>query len=818
MSLTSDVRFALRLLARSPVFTATAVLSLAIGIAATAAIFSLADGLVLRPRTGVADPATLVDIGRSVNGEGLDNFGYPLFRRMRETTKLLSSVTAHRFAPEVMSLGDASASERVFATLVSGNYFEVVGVRPAAGRFFRPEEDSTPGTHPVIVLSHRFWTDRFKTDPGVVGQTVRLNNLPYTIVGVAESGFTGTTFVGTDFWVPMAMDASVRASESLLDNHGAVWMTALGRLGPGVSPQQARDELHSIMQAYLQERNDRRAERWGVAVARSARIPSPMAGPIVGFIAMLGALTGLVLLIACSNVAAMLLARALERRREVATRLAVGASRRRILAQLMVEGLVIAAVAGALSVPIVVALIAGLTSFQPSLPISLAFELRVDRRVMGFAFAVAAVTTVIFALLPALQATRFDLASALHGASATADRRRAWLRQGLVAAQVAMALLLLVAAGLFLRSLQEAGRTNAGFNPDDVDLLQIDPRIAGYRTDAEAIRAVDALLERFQLVPGVTAVGASKMVPLMSGSLGLGGLRAPGYVGLDGTDAINADWDVVTPGYFAALQVPIVQGRRFTERDRAGAPFVAIINEIMASRLWPGRDPVGQTLYQRAGRDASERPLEVVGVTRTGKYRTIGEAPRNFIYVPLAQQYMPDNAFFVRRSPGASRIADLRNAVVAFDANLPVTHAQTLREYTALGLLPQRLAAWVAASVGSIGLLLAALGLYGLTAFSVAQRTRELALRMALGASREAVLSLVLRQAGRLAVIGAIAGLALAVGVSVLLQSLLVGVGTVDPMAFGVATLVLLMVLLAATWEPARRASVMDPMRALRAE
>jgi predicted permease len=817
MPFASDVRFALRLLARSPVFTATAVLSLSLGVAATAAIFGLADALLLRPRAGVADSGTLVDIGRSTNGEGLDNFGYPLFRLMQQQSRLVPAMAAQRFGPNVMSLGDASASERVFATLVSGNYFAVTGTRPAAGRFFLPDEDAVPGSRPVVVLSYQFWRDRFDRDPAIVGQTLRLNSLPYTVVGVAEEGFTGTTFLGTDFWVPMAMDASVRAAESLLDEHRAVWMTAIGRLAPGVTPAQAREELNGIMRAYLSGRNDRRIERWGVAVAHSTRVPAAMAGPVIGFVAMLGGLTILVLLIACSNVAAMLLARALERRREVATRLAIGASRGRILAQLLVEGFVVALAAGALSVPLVAALTGALTSFQPSLPIPLAIELRVDPRVMAFAFLVAAATAIVFALLPALQATTFTLAPALHGGHATPDRRRTWLRQGLVAAQVAMALLLMVAAGLFLRSLQEAAYVDAGFNPESVDLLQIDPHIGGYRTDADAIRAVDALVERFRAVPGVTAVGASKMVPLASGSLGLGGLRAPGYVGPDGSDGVAADWDTVTPGYFEALDIRITRGRAFDARDREGAPLVAIVNEALAARVWPGRDPIGQTLFQRI-REDTERPLQIVGVTRTGKYRWIGEAPRNFIYVPLAQQYHPDNFFFVRRSTETSRIADLRQAVIAFDPNQPVTYTQTLKEYTTLALLPQRLAAWIAGSVGTIGLLLSALGLYGLTAFSIARRTRELALRMALGASQQAVLSLVLRQAARLAGIGAIVGLALAVGASLLLQSLLVGVGAVDPLAFGIATAVLAAVLFAATWIPARRASQMDPMRALRTE
>jgi predicted permease len=818
MSAASDVRYSLRLLARNPIFTITSVVSLAIGIAATSAIFSVADALLLRPRVGVKSPETLVDVGRTTGGSGLDNFNYPLFEAFRERSTLVEGISATRWTPDVMALGDASSSERVFASLVSANYFDVVGVRAEAGRFFLPEEDRTGGSHPVVVLSHQMWMDRFKGDASIVGGTIRLNNLPYTVVGVAEPGFAGTTFLGTDLWVPMAMDAHVRAADrSLREMHEAVWMTSIARLKPGVSVQQARDELDAIMKSYLRERNDPRIERWGVAVVRSARVPGAIAGPVVGFIAMLGALTAIVLMIACSNVAAMLLARALERRREVATRLAIGASRVRILSQLLLEGLTLAMFAGAVSIPMTAALIRALVAFQPSLPVPIVLELEVDPRVMAFAFVLAAVTSIAFGLLPALQATRFDVASALHGHSATVGRRRAWLRQALVAAQVAMALLLLVAAGLFLRSLQEAATADVGFTVQRVDTLQIDTRVGGYKTDAEGMRVVEALSERFLTVPGVSAVGASRMVPLFSGRLGLGGLRAPGYVGPDGTDAVRADWDSVSPGYFAALEVAITRGRAFDSRDRAGATFVAIINETMAERLWPGQDPIGKQLIQQVSR-TEQRPLQIVGVSEPTKSGSISETPQNFIYVPLAQQYLSDVTFFVRSVDDNSRLAELRRAVITFDPNLPVIYTQTLEQATTMALLPQRLAAWIAGSVGTIGLLLAALGLYGLTAFSVAQRAREIALRMALGATRESVVSLVLRQAGRLALIGTLAGLALALGVSQLLESLLVGIGAVDPIAFGAATIVMIGVLFAATWAPARKAAATDPMRALRAE
>ncbi|HUE89932.1 MAG TPA: ABC transporter permease [Vicinamibacterales bacterium] len=825
MPATSDFRYSLRLLARSPIFAITSILSLAIGIAATAAIFSLGDALLLRPRVGVSNPETLVDVGRTTGGSGLDNFGYPLFERLREQSTTLESLSATQWTPNVMALGDASSSERAFAMLVSSNYFEVVGTRAAAGRFFLPEEDRTAGTHPVVVLSHDLWLRRFGGDASLIGQTIRLNNLPYTVIGIAEPGFTGTTFLGTDMWVPMAMDAHVRASDtSLRETHRAVWMTSIGRLRPGATVEQARHELDAIMKSYLREQNDPRIETWGIAIARSARVPAGIAGPVVGFVGVLGALTALVLLIACSNVAAMLLARALERRREVATRLAIGASRRRILGQLLLEGLMLALIAGVVSIPIVAALVNLLSSFQPSLPVTIALELQINPRVMAFAFLLATVTSVVFGLLPALQATRFEVAPALHGHGSTTDRRRSWLRQGLVAAQVAMALLLLVAAGLFLRSLQEAATTDLGFTVANVDTIQINTRVGGYQTDADGLRAIEGLTERFRAVPGITAVGASRMIPLFSGRLGLGGLRAPGYVGPDGSDRVQADWDTVTPGYFDALQVRIVQGRGFDERDREGSAPVAMINETMAARLWPGQDPIGRQLIQQVSQ-TEERALQIVGITRTAKSASISESPQNFIYVPIAQQFMAEVTFFVRHAgsgmgPGGSgsRLAELRQAVVAFDPNLPVIYAQTLEQATTMALLPQRLAAWIATSVGTIGLLLAALGLYGITAFTVAQRSREIALRMALGATRESVLSLVLGQAGRLALVGAAIGLALAAGVSQLLAGLLVGVGSIDPFAFGVATSLLLLVLLVATWTPARRAAGMDPMRALRAE
>lgn len=816
--MTADIRYALRLLARSPIFTVTSIASLALGIAASAAIFSLADAFLLRPRIGVADPATLVDIGRSrVDGQGFDNFGYPLFEAMRDRNTTLAAISAIQFGPSVMSLGDAQLSERVFAALVSGNYFELVGTRPAAGRFFLPDEDRTPDTHPVVVLNYEFWQRRFSARQDLLGQTIRLNNRPYTVIGVAEPGFTGTTIAGADFWVPMAMQMHVNSSDrSQLTEHRTVWMTAIGRLKPGVSTRQARDELHSIMHAYLTERGDDRITRWGVNVAPSARVPPPAMLPVVGFLALLGTLTGLVLLIACSNVAGILLARAIERRREIATRLALGATRSRILKQLLIEGLILALAAGAVSIPLAFGVVQLLASYQPSLPVPIPIELRVNPRVMAFAMLLSAFSAILFALLPGLRASRVPLAPALHGSYATADRRRSWLRQGLVAGQVAMSLLLLVAAGLFMRSLQRAGSMDPGFNVHGVDTLQIDTRIAGYRTDADGIRVVEALIERFRTVPGVTGVAASRMIPLQGGGLGLGTLRVPGRTGPNGRDDIDADWDVVSPDYFATLQMRLVGGRAFTAQDRTGAPRVAIVNEHFAADAWPGQDPIGKQIFQGDGADRA--PLTIVGVAKDAKYRFINDSPRNFIYVPIAQQFLSEVTFYVRHDSGHSRINDLRRALIAFDPMLPVVHAQTMETATTLALLPQTIAAWVAGTVGVIGLMLSAFGLYGLTAFSVAQRTREIAIRVALGATREGVLWLVLRDAGRLAVVGAVVGIGLSALVGKLLETLLIGIPPIDPLAFGAAIAVLGSAMLVAAIVPARRATAMDPLPALRTE
>lgn len=822
MHVFADVRHALRLLARSPLFTITAVLSLAAGIAASTAIFSLTDALVLRPRAGIADPDRVVDVGRaSGRGTGFDNFGYPLFQMLQARATAFESMAATEFAPNAMSLGDGTSSERVFGLLVSGNYFQLLGTRAAAGRFFLAEEDRTPGTHPVIVLSHVFWQRRFGGRTDVVGTTLSLNGRPYAIVGVAEAGFTGTTFVTADFWVPFAMTPDVRGNPAsdVLTSHDAVWHGAIGRVKPGVTTTQARAELNQIFAAIKQEQPAPYAERdWQMAVAPSARMPVAAREPVYGFLALLFTLTGIVLLIACSNVAGMLLARATARRREMATRLALGASRGRLLTQLVTETIVIYLIAVVASLLLTFWIVRALGSFMPMLPVPVALDLDVDIRAFSFALAIALATGLAFGLSPARHALRLDLATSLHGQYATSDRRRVTLRQALVVGQVALSLLLLVTTGLLLRALQASAQIDPGFEPRHVEIVTLDVSLAGAR-DQQAVALVDRIAARLRTLPGVEAVAASRVTPLEGSRMGLGDIAAPGTTSPDGTDVWPADWDIVSPDYFATLRLPIVAGRGFTDRDRDGQPGVAIINETFARRVWPGQDAVGQRLIQYTERDrGGAQELTVVGVARDAKYARLDETTPSFIYVPFAQQPRPSVSLYIRHAAGRAVQEDIRTTITTVEPRLPAPPSQPLERAITIALLPQRIAAWIAGGAGSLGLLLAALGLYGLTAFAVAQRTREIAVRMAVGATPRAVLHLILGSSARLAALGTAAGLLLAFAASLVLRSVLIGLGEFDVTAFAAAAVLLTIVLLVASWLPARRATRLDAAATLKGE
>lgn len=816
MAMTSDLRHSVRLLARSPIFTLTSVVSLALGIGAAATIFSLTDALLFEPTVGVRNAGELVDIGRADHGSGFDNMSHPAYKYLREHSRTVD-VAAVDFAGGPMSMGTGGSSERIIGTQVSGNYFDVLGTRAALGRFFRADEDQVPGERPVVVLSHAIWATRFKSDPDILNKPLRLNNREFSVVGVAEPGFQGSSMIGTDLWVPFAMVQVVRGEpdSDRLTEPGGAWHMAVGRLKPGVTIGQAHAELNTLMEAFKKS-EPRAPEHHTIAVSAIGRIPGPMRTPFLAFIGFLFALTGALLAIACSNVAGMLLARAAARRREMATRLAVGAGRGTLVMQMLTETMVLFAAAAVMSLPLTFWLVSLLEGSLPALPIALNLHLTVNLRVMAFAFGVALLTGIIFGLAPARHALNADLAPMLHGANATADRKRFRLRNVLVAAQVALSLMLVVTALMFLRSLEKAATTDPGFRTDNIMIATVDVSLSGYRGQ-QAVDLVSRFKDRLRAIPGVEAVANARMIPLQGSGFGMGSVRVPGVQGPFSDGRFDADWDVVSTEYFDTIDMPIVEGRAFNDGDRIGSPRVTVISETLAKQMFPGQSAIGRHFLMQDA-NPEETPVQIVGVARDAKYRYISSAPAPFIYVTTAQMPQPQVEFYIRHVPGARIAQEIRTAMAQVEPNVPIIMLQSFADAAALGLLPQQLAAWIAGSVGTIGVFLAALGLYGLMAFLVTQRTREIAIRMALGASDADMRTMVLRQAGALGAIGGVIGFALAAGIGTLAQVILVGVAPVDPMSFGSTALLFVIVLAIAAWTPASRAAATDPATALRAE
>jgi predicted permease len=496
----------------------------------------------------------------------------------------------------------------------------------------------------------------------------------------------------------------------------------------------------------------------------------------------------------------------------MATRLAVGAGRSRLIRQLLTETLMLFGAAALVSVPVTLLLVSLFERSLPALPFALNLEFGVNVRVLAFGFGLALLTGVIFGVAPA----RHALSADLHGANSTTDRRRLRLRNLLVTAQVALSLMLVVTAFLFLRSLNNAAQTDPGFETANIQIASIDVSLSGYRGQ-QAVAVAGRITERLQAISGVEAVAHARMIPLQGSGFGLGGVRVPGVDGPGRDGGFDADWDIVSPGYFDTLKMRIVDGRAFLDSDRDGTPLVAIVNETFARQAWAGQSAVGRTFLQQQGEN-EERAVQVVGVVRDAKNRYISSAPAPFIFVPMAQQPSSHLEFYIRHAAGRQIAQDVRAAIAHVDPNVPVLMLQSFEEAAAIGLLPQKLAAWTAGSVGTVGVFLAALGLYGLMAFLVSQRTREIAIRMALGASTTAVRSMVLKQAGMLAGVGGAVGLALAGAIGTFAQSLLVGVPAIDPISFGGTAILFAVVLAIAAWAPARRAATTDPATALRAE
>jgi len=811
-----DIGHATRLLRRDPLFTLTAALSLAIGIGANTTIFTVASAVLVRPPSGVVDPARLVDIGTRTPGGGFGNSSYPNYLDLRQRTTMLDGVYAYSLFPRAMSLGisGAAGTERIFGTLVTGNYFSVLGVIPAAGSLFNLDETEGEAAA-AVVLSHRFWTRRFNQDPTVVGRAVSVNGRPLTIVGVAAEGFQGTGIRAGDVWVPMR----TLAAPSSLTDRASHWLLAGGRLKPGVPLPAGAAEVAAIGRGLAAQYRD---DNKDLAFRLEALSPVPGSlAPLAVFFALLMAIVTLVLVIACANLAGVLLARAAARRQEIAVRLAMGAGRSRLVRQLLAETLMLFALGGVAGLMFARWLMSVLVSLLPALPFPVNVPLAFDVRALLFTAGLVFVAAVLSGLVPALQASSADVVSALKDDAQIPARVR--LRHAFVIAQVAFSILLVVVAGMFVRALQAAGSGDPGFDQRGVELASLNLSLAGY-TNTTGSRFVRELADRVRALPEVQQASVATGLP--------GGFETqrrtvsvPGVTPPDGQRFFGVDWNNVEPGYFATLRVPLAAGRDFTEADRDGAQPVAIVAEATARQFWPGRDAVGQYIVQQAigptGRPnpGGAKPLLVVGVARDVKATTLIDGlSRALVYVPLQQQYLPSVTIVARTTHG-QRIADeIRSVVTAADPNLPIVTSQTLEDATSIGLVPQRIVASAAGSLGLIGALLAAIGIYGVAAYAVARRTREIGIRMALGAQRADVVRMVLQQGVWLAIIGSAIGLVLAAGASRALVVFLFGIPPLDPLIFGGAAAIFALVGLAACYVPARRATRIDPLTALRYE
>ncbi len=815
-ALWQDVRYGARLLRKSPLFTITAVVSLAIGIGANTTIFSVASALLLRPMPGLSDVTRLVDVGRTQNGQGFDNSSYLNYRDLRTRMTTLEGVYAARLEPQAMSLSEGGQAERVYGTIVSANFFEILGTTPHLGRLLRDEDDRALGASPFIVISHQLWERRFASDPTAVGRAIVLNGQAFTIVGVAPRGFQGTTLLKPDLWVPISMvaQASPRMSADILTNRRAVWLLMGGRLKPGVTVQQANAEAAAIGATLEREYpQDNRGKSF--AVTSMALVPGRIQA-VAAFIGLLMTIVGLVLLIACVNVSGMLLARAAGRRREIAVRLAIGAGRGRLIRQLITETMLLFVAAGTAGVLVTGWLTSLLIAVLPQLPVPLSVEITTDWRVLSFAAVASLIAALLAGLAPALQASRADLVSALKSEGLAAAGGRLRLRNAFVVGQVTLSLVLVVAAGLFLRALQHAASIEPGFDQQNVDVVALDLSLAGYN-EKTAGPFVRDLLSRVRVLPGVDSASGAIDLPLDGGRFGLGGISVPGAKSPDGQDSdLGADWNVIESDYFRTIKLPLMLGRDFNDGDVRGAQPVAIVNEVLARRAWPGLNPIGRQL-EHEGSEGTVL-LTVVGVTSNAKLVTLDAEAASIIYVPFAQQDMTRLKLVVRSTDGRTTIPQIRQVLRDMNPHLPVTEAMPLSQITAVGMIPQRIAAAVAGSLGIVGLLLAGIGIYGVTAYAVSRRAREIGIRMALGADRRQVLRLVLRQALVLTCIGIVVGAALAAAASRFVESLLFGVPGLDPITFAGASGLFALMTVAASYVPARRAMRVNPVEALRAE
>ena len=810
-SLLRDVRLAVRTMRRSPSFTAIAVLCLALGIGATSTIFGIVDVLFFRPPAGVGDPGGIVrpyiarTTGNITTGpEGYPRTSYPEYLDLRDNQRSLSGIAA--FMDVALSVGEGLNTEHADGLLVSGNYFSVLAVQPALGRFFVPEEDNGPGSPPAVVLSHLYWQRQFGGDSAAIGKRLRIDGRPYTIVGIAPAGFHGVDAAAIDVWIPVAQAAAVGEGRSFFTNRYAMVIQTIGRLAPGITREQAQANLQSIIRSVAAHQDttsemrldpDPKLTLWPILSARGPTLSQQAA--IARWLALAAAL---VLAIACANTANLLLARAATRRKEIAIRLSVGASRWRLIRQLLTESVMLAVLGAAGGILLAV----WGTQLVPAVGLP-PLQFFAQGRVLIFAVAAAVICGILFGLAPALSASRTELAVAMKEGTREGLDRRSRLRSTLMVAQVALAVLLLTGAGLFVHSLRNVQSVDPGFDADHLVFARLDLGSVGF-PDSAVGPFYERALERVRAIPGVAGATLTRSTP-MTGSMYLMSYTIPGRPSASDETAITQDGG---PAYFSTIGTPILQGRDFTAADRKGSEPIAIVNEAFATKNWPGESPIGKCI------DTGKSCRAVVGVVQNAKYATIEEKQREAIFVPVAQSYGA-HALLIRTAGNPSAIIpSVRRTLLEMQSNLPYPEVKTLEDIMRPQLQPRRLGAAMFGVFGLLALVLAAIGLYGVVSYAVTQRTREVGIRMALGAQQVHVVSLVVRQGALLTLVGLVIGIAAALGAARLITHLLFGVSATDPITFVGVAVVLAAVAALASYLPARRATKVDPIIALRAE
>ena len=814
-ALIQELRQALRLARRNIAFTVAVVLSTALGVGATASIFSLVDSFLLRPLP-VPETARVVRLTSLTQTSPVGRFSHPEVDEIQKRTQSFDGLATSQNAVFGFSERREEQPRIALGLLVNGDFFSTLKVTPALGRGFRADEDLVAGRDAVVVLSHGMWQREFGGRPDIIGRQIRLNAIEFTIVGVAPEWFTGVhPFLQPALYVPrMMIREATGAPTSPLTDRTTRSLEVFARLKPGVSIEQARDELGRLATNMERENPDANRGRGAMVFSqvgyRIAEDPETLTLSWLFF-----AVAALVLSIACINVANLLLSTAPARVRETAVRLAMGASRLRLLRQFLLESAVLS-VGGTIAG---LGIAAGCAWFIRSIEIAsdlpLKLDARLDLRVALFTLAVGLLSGVLAGLLPAIRGTRADLNTVLKNAESRFARSRGRMRQALVVAQVAVALVMLVLSGLFLKSIQVARDADPGFRVNNVLTMGFDPRIARY--DLPQTRAFyRQLLDRVRALPGVRSAGLGQHVPLGVSS-STTEIAIDGYEAAPNQQALTIGSSVVSPQFFDALGIPILRGRGFTADDTESAPNVVVINEVMASKYWPNREPLGATLTIGS---TPRVKAQVVGIARLSKTQEIGEQPQPFIYLPLEQRRQTGMVLFVQTSGDpAAFISAVRGEVRALDPNQPIYRVQTMAShFRQQALWGVRLIAEVVAAVGVVGLALSVLGLYGVIAYSVSQRTREIGIRMAIGATSRRVLGMVLRQGLTLTIVGVTIGMAVALAMSTVIGSLLNGANPRDPAVYGTALAVLVTVTLFAAYLPARRASRVDPQEALRCE